>query len=282
MAVYRAYFEASTISMPPITSDTLFIADFETSFLNKFDYLYVLGNNEGILPSQKLDNGLITDEELLRLPNAKKLTPTVAMLNARKVVKLYDIIFKYNKTLNLSFVTSNGEGRLYPNNLIQSLIKMSNSEVKNYSAVLDVINNNYESVNEDNVVFNNLTSKIARENLLGYLSGWQTYNSGLPYRAVCSSIYDIMTDEDKSLIDTMGMPTVIDSLKANNLFMRTGRTSISQIETFNRCPYIHFIRYGLKLSDNQNTKLKPNNIGTIQLSTSCIIVPILFGLSLVF
>ena len=275
ISVYRAYFESSTISMPPITSDTLFIADFETSFLNKFDYLYILGNNEAILPSQKLDNGLISDEELARLPNANKLTPTVAMLNARKVLKLYDMVFKYNKQLNLSFVNSNSEGKLYPNNLIECFIKMSNIEVNNYSAVLDVLNNNYEQINEENVIFNNLTNKIAQENLLGYLSNWQTYNSGIPYRTVCSTIYNIIPDTDKALIDTMGIPRVIDNLKTDNLFMKTGRTSISQIETFNRCPYVHFVRYGLKLSDNQNTKLKPNNIGSIIHEVLSCIVPII-------
>lgn len=275
ISVYRAYFESSTISMPPITSDTIFIADFETSFLNKFDYLYILGNNEAILPSQKLDNGLITDEELARLPNASKLTPTVAMLNARKVLKLYDMTFKYNKELNLSFVNSNSEGKLYPNNLIQSLLKMHEMEVVNYSTVLDVINNSYATVDKENVVFNNLTSKIAEENLLSYVNSWKTYNSGIPYRTVCSSIYNVLQDNSKALVDTIGVPNLIPNLTTNNLFMNTGRTSISQIETFNRCPFVHFVRYGLKLSDNQNTKLKPNNIGNIIHEVLSEIVPVI-------
>ena len=275
ISVYRAYFESSTISMPPITSDTIFIADFETSFLNKFDYLYILGNNEAILPSQKLDSGLITDEELARLPNASKLTPTVAMLNARKVLKLYDMTFKYNKELNLSFVNSNSEGKLYPNNLIQSLLKMHEMEVVNYSTVLDVINNSYATVDKENVVFNNLTSKIAEENLLSYVNSWKTYNSGIPYRTVCSSIYNVLQDNSKALVDTIGVPNLIPNLTTNNLFMNTGRTSISQIETFNRCPFVHFVRYGLKLSDNQNTKLKPNNIGNIIHEVLSEIVPVI-------
>ena len=51
----------------------MFIADFETSYISKFDYLYILGNNEGVLPSQKLDNGLITDDELKNILGVKKM-----------------------------------------------------------------------------------------------------------------------------------------------------------------------------------------------------------------
>lgn len=272
--VYRAYFESSTISMPPITSDTLFIADFETSFLKKFDYLYILGNNEGVLPSQQLDNGLITDDEIAKLPNAKNLTPTVAMLNARKVLKLYDLVFKYNKELNLSYVGSNNEGDLYPNNLIQCFVKMFDIKVKNYSTVLDVLDNSYDTLDEENVIFNNLTSKIASENLLAYLNSWETYNSSIPYRQVCSTVYNVLNDNSKKLIDSIGSSVVINNL-TNNTFMSSGRTSVSQIETFNKCPYIHYVRYGLKLSDNQNTKIKPNNIGNIIHEVLSRIVPVI-------
>ena len=273
--IYRAYFEASTISMPPITSDTLFIADFEASYINKFDYLYILGNNEGVLPSQKLDNGLITDDELKKLPNANKLTPTVAMLNARKVVKLFDLVFKYNKELNLSYVNGNVDGKLYPNNLVQSLVKIGDLEVLDCSHILDVLNNSYESLQGDNVVFNNQTSKLASENLINYLNGWNTYNSCVSYRELCSSMYSVLDDGSKDLVDKMGKPNTIDNLKDDNLFLSSGRTSISQIETFNRCPYVHFVRYGLRLSDNQNTKIKPNEIGTIIHEVLSSLVPII-------
>ncbi len=271
--IYRAYFEASTVSMPPITSDTLFIADFEASYINKFDYLYILGNNEGVLPSQKLDNGLITDDELNRLPNANKLTPTVAMLNARKVVKLFDLVFKHNKELILSYVNGNTEGKLYPNNLVQSFVKIGGLPVLDFSCYLDVLNNNYESLQEGNIIFNNQTPKLASENLINYLSVWNTYNSCIPYRELCSSMYEILDDKSKNLVENYNAPSAIANLTEDNLFLATGRTSISQIETFNRCPYIHFVRYGLRLSDEQNTRIKPNQIGTIIHEVLSVVVP---------
>lgn len=273
--VYRAYYESATISMPPITSDTLFIADFESSYLSKFDYLYILGNNEGVLPSQKLDNGLITDDELAKLPNAKKLTPTVAMLNARKVIKLYDLIFKYNKVLELSYVNGNHEGKMYQNNLIQSLVKIGNVDVKNYSPMLDVINNSYAIVDDNNVVFNNLTKKIARENVISYLSAWKTYNHQISYREVCSSIYNVLDDVSKNIVDDMGQYHAMPNLTEDNLFLKVCKTSVSQIESFNRCPYIHFVKYGLRLSENINSKLKPNQIGSIIHEVLSSIVPII-------
>ncbi|MGN0961407.1 MAG: PD-(D/E)XK nuclease family protein [Christensenellales bacterium] len=274
LEIYKSYFEATNISLPPITSNTVFIADFNTSYVSNVDHLYILGNNEGRLPKMKLDNGLVTDEELSKLPNAKLLTPTISMLNSRKVFKLFELVFKYKKTLTLSYLNSSLEGKLYPNNLINSLIKISGLKVYNQSNVLDTINRNYNSLDVNNVIFNNLTPNILNENLINYLSEWEVYNNNLNYRNIVSSLYKFVSEDNKKIINNFNASNKLNNLSISSYF-RTGYSSISQIETFNMCPYMHFGRYGLRLKEGEESKLKPNDIGNIIHEVLSKIVPLI-------
>lgn len=260
--LYREYFDSTNISMPPITSNTLFVADFESSYISNFEYIYILGNNDSKLPSPKLDNGLVTDEELLRLPNANRLTPTIAMLNARKVFKLFELCFKPKKKLYLSFLSGNMEGKLYPNSLIESLRKIGDITIENYSNALDVVANNYHNLDANNVIFNNLTRKNIEENLVDYLVNWDVYNHNTNFRKLCSSLYEISGDNAKTYISNMNSDKDKKLLTKHN-FLSSNTTSVSQIETYNRCPYMYYVKYGLKLKDNQNTQIKPIDIGNI-------------------
>jgi len=270
--IYNEYFESTNISMPPITSNTLFVADFNNSYISKYNYLYILGNNDSKLPSMKLDNGILTDDELLRLPNAKKLSPTIAMLNARKTLKLFDMIFKFNKELHLSYSNNCMEGKLYPNKLIESIKTIGNIQsIANYSDLLDVINFNYENVNCDNVIFNNLAPKVAEENLINYLANWDVYNNNINFRQVCSTLYNLLGEKTKSLISNINTTITVPNLK-NFDFFESGNSSVSEIETFNNCPYLHYVRYGLELKDNKDTRLKPNDIGNIIHETLSVVV----------
>ena len=56
-------------------------------------------------------------------------------------------------------------------------------------------------------------------------------------------------------------------------FFKNNTTSISQIEAYYRCPYIHFGRYGLRVKENKDTTLKPNDIGTLIHEILSVLVP---------
>jgi len=259
--IYKEYYDSTNISLPPITSNTLFVADINASYVSKYKHLYVLGNNDGKMPSQKLDNGLITDDEMARLPNANLLSPTIAMLNARKVLKVVDLLSRYEKDIILSYPTSNGEGNLFANNLINSLIKIGDIKVKRYSGALDVIASNYYDMSTDNVLFNHQNLRCLESKLIDYLGQWETYNSNTNYRKLCSTLYQLSSADVKSLIAGMGHKKSLGAVKGD--FFHNNATSVSQIEMYYKCPYMHFARYGLLLKDDIDTTLKPNDIGTI-------------------
>lgn len=263
LETYISYFETTNISLPPITSNTLFIADSSASYLSKVDYIYILGCNEGKLPKYKLDNGLVTDDEIARLPNANKINPTIAMLNNRKQFRLFELVFKANKRLTLSYLTSNSEGKLFPNNLIVSLQKIFDIKVNNGSVALDLINKSFYDLDINNIVFNNLTPNIATLNILKLVKNWEVYSKNQNYRILLNSLTkSIENKKIINLIENNNSKNQYENLNDVNMF-KDNSTSVSQIECFYNCPYKHYVRYGLRLKNQLDYKLKPNDVGTI-------------------
>lgn len=263
LETYKSYFESSDISLPPITSNTIFVADFDNSYISKTKYLYVLGCNEGKLPSFKMDNGLISDDEIAKFPNAKKINPTINLLNARKTFKLFDIMQRASEHIYLSFYLSSGEGKCYPNTLIKSMISIFNNEILNGSNKLDFVANSLNKMDMDNLIFNNMSKDIVIDNILNLTKDWKIYSSYPNYRNILSILVKYLNDRKiYNLINNNRATIDCLKIKNGNLFANN-TTSISQIETYYNCPYKHFARYGLKVNKRLDYQLQPNDIGTI-------------------
>lgn len=254
------YFEGTNIGLPPINSNTIFVAS-EDSFLSPTPYLFVLGSNEGKQPSYKLDNGLMTDDEIARLPNAEKINPTISAINGRKTFKMFETILKYTKKLFMYYPLSGTESALYPSTMLLSLTRLFDLKTTNGSSALDLINNSSQMLDEDNVIFNNLSERVLSDNLLMLKKQYHTFEGSRGYREMLNTLYSVNQNQLlKSYFD--GVVASPKLLKPHNFF-KNGRTSVSQIETYYGCPYKHFVTYGLKLKESIKQRLMPNDIGTI-------------------
>lgn len=254
------YFENTNISLPPISSNTIFIAG-DSSYLSTVKYLFVLGANEGKFPAYKLDNGLVTDEEIARLPNASKINPTISAINNRKLFKTFEFLMKFDSKLYVSYMLSGTDGNMYPSTILLSLIKLFGLDVINGSNTLDYINNSVDVLDEDNVVFNNLSSKVLMDNVLTLKKQWHVFESNRGYRELLSSLYK--ANKNDKLKELFAGENVNAKLQGNHDMFKGGRTSVSQIENFYSCPYKHYVNYGLRLRESVKPKLMPNDIGTI-------------------
>lgn len=253
------YFENTNISLPPISSNTIFVAG-DSSYLSRTPYLFILGSNEGMQPAYKLDNGLVTDEEIARLPNASKINPTISAINNRKLFKVFESLMKFDTKLYLSYSLSGVDNNMYPSTILLSLIKLFDLEVMNGSNYLDFINNSVDVIDEENAIFNNLSQKVLVDNILTLKKNWRVFENNKGYRELINSLYNANSNEQlKSWIDD---DTFVQLLGKHDMF-NGGKTSVSQIESFYTCPYRHFVNYGLRLRDSIKPKLMPNDIGTI-------------------
>lgn len=254
------YFENTNISLPPISSNTIFVAT-DSSYISTVKYLFIMGANEGKLPAYKLDNGLVTDEEIARLPNASKINPTISAINSRKQFKIFEFFMKFDSRLYVSYMLSGADGNMYPSTILLSLIKLFGLEVRNGSNTLDYINNSVDVLNEENAIFNNLSQKVLGDNILTLRKQWRVFENSRGYRDLLSSLYSVNENEKLKMWFEGG--NAIPKLMGKHDMFRSHRTSVSQIENYYSCPYKHYVNYGLRLRESVKPKLMPNDIGTI-------------------
>ncbi len=263
LETWISYLDATNITMPPITSNTLFIADFETSYISDYQYLYILGSNEGKLPSLKIDNGLLSDDEIARLPNSNKINPTIALLNARKVYKLFDTMQKAKNGVIISFPENEAGGKLFPNSLVKSLSYICGLQIVNMSGYLDFVDSSRYQINMESVLFNNQTHDVIINNILNMTKNYKIYKDNENFHKILNLLVEMSGEENiYKLIDNNFKSRQLGNIPNVNMFTNNS-TSVSQIETYYSCPYKHFARYGLRLKVNQKCELSPQDIGNM-------------------
>ena len=269
--IYKSYFESSSISMPPITSNTLFIADSNSSFLGDVDYVYVLGANEGNFPAYKMDMGLLTDRDISLLPNSKKIEPTIRYINRRSKFNIFELMFLANRSMVISYVNQSLDGsKMYMSSVVDSLLSILKLDPKMYningSALLDYMTASIINQGEDYLVYNNYNIATLKYNFVTALKKWQTSNFQKHYLENLNVMYSVLSQfiDVDAFIKNSKFSNVLPRLKdASGLFFKSNKTSVSQIETYYHCPYQHYVRYGLRLKEKEWSEVRPLDNGNI-------------------
>lgn len=81
----------------------------------------------------------------------------------------------------------------------------------------------------------------------------------------CTKLYELLTPEEQAIADgykereeVLNVP-LKSSLKRGNGYV----TKVSQLESYFRCPYGHYLQYGLKLKERDDGTVKPARVGDL-------------------
>lgn len=188
-------------------------------------YVFILGMNETILPKRIKDTGLLLDEDIKLLREHNIPTPLTTL---ERLGLAYNEILKALQcpyhTLTIS----------YPITSLSNETKLPSSLYKQLESMYDL--------------------KLLPKNT--YLSIDDYYLTGATYKNK-----DILNSNIQYYKETKNQSTHIDKDVIKKLYNPT--LSVSQIETYNKCPYLYFIQYGLGIYPSKDNKLKPNELGTL-------------------
>ncbi len=247
--VARSVIETLSISLPPTVIDSVFVGDISTSYILGAKNLFILGANEGNLPKYQMDMGIISDVDIDRLPFGSRITPSIAMLNKRSKFRALST-FALGQNLELTYHTSSVSGSVEPSSMLKILNRIFDITPYNISKDL------YDLASADGVISANLSKKKMENNFATNLS---TNAGGSAYQDMLGNLLgaqgQMLVDEAKS--------DVSDSIQnAKDIYFVT-HSSVSEYETFARCPYLHFLNYGLRLRERKVSKIDSRIIGTI-------------------
>ncbi|MGI6451955.1 MAG: helicase-exonuclease AddAB subunit AddB [Syntrophomonadaceae bacterium] len=249
------------VGIIPTTVDQTLVGSIQRSKSHNIKGLFVVGVNDGILPSGLDTEGLISWEEkdILGGTGLEFGLNRELKLNEENFL-IYSALSKPSDYLWVSFPLADIEGKaLRPSLLIESLLRLFPS-LKIESNILP--DNQYEKmlVSTPHSTFKHLVSRLRQladgkdmEKYWWNIYGWYTRQKewqGLSKEIIKALFY-------------RNQPNNLRPEKARLLFGTPLYSSVSRLEQFAGCSFAHFVRYGLKPQERKTYTVMPPEIGQL-------------------
>ncbi len=257
--VLESGFSSYKIGIIPTTIDQVLVGSIQRSKSHDVKALFVVGINDGVLPSKKLSQGILSEEEINVL---KDEGIDIGLESEFKTNEenflIYQALSKPREYLWISYAMSDTEGKaLRPSIIIDRLKKI----FVNLQIESDVnVSEKQKMVSSPQGTFKRLV-----ENLRLKADGkdiedfwWDVYKW-----------YNLKKDWDEmrlSVLEGIFHNNRVNNIgysKAKKIFKYPFKFSVSRLEQFVRCPFAHFIRYGLKPQERKIFEVKAPDIGEL-------------------
>lgn len=255
LQILKVGLQNSGLGKIPGTQDQVILGDVDRSRSHKARAVFILGINDGVFPSINKNEGFLndSDRDILKEHGIELAKGTLERLYEDNF-NIYKAFTTAEEKLYLSYVSSNTEGKAQRPSSLISKIKKLFPKIQEES---DVISEKYEILTE-----------------------WSTYEQliknidKLKEEEIDEIWYDVykyyaQNDEWKEKLKAnleglkyTNLPQNINKENLQRLYGNTLKASISKLETYKRCAFSYYLKYGLKLKPKEELKIQSINTGT--------------------
>lgn len=250
------------IASAPVESDAVFIGNFRTTLPEQKKLVFVAGLSDGFPPTAEA-GGLLSDRDLSELLiNNIPLDLSVQYLTERNRFEAFSLASETAERLYLSAVKS-GETGGFPS-VIEGLLQCYPKVGVKTRAMITLTEEN-DPVRAS--MKHTMLKHSPKTGSFRFFESLQAAREGqfhtekslfldALYSALCST--ELGDKLQNALIeDTQDYR----QMQTEGLYFYNNTTSVSRIESFFRCPFRHFLQYGLRLSEQEIADLQPLDIG---------------------
>lgn len=248
------------VGVIPSTLDQVIFGSLDRTRSSDIKYLFVIGVNDGILPSNIEDTGILLDEdrELLK-DNGLDMKISTDRVIKKQNFDIYSSFTKPSEKLILSFSNTNSDGGSLRPSVIIDRIRYIFPDIS--------IEGNIDLDSErriEKVVSKDPSKKLLTETFREYINGEEVTDEWF-------NVYSwYMKEEDWEKTENImcgifetNQQEYIAEGYARRLYGNPIRSSVSRIEKFNACPFSHFMTYGLNPIERKRGIIDYPDIGTI-------------------
>ena len=248
--------EISSFGEIPQNIDMVVIGDVERSRSHKVDTIFILGLNDGIYPSIQKAEGFLndSDREILEQNGLELAKGTLESLYDEEF-NIYKAFTTAESRMYLSYLSSDKEGNATRASTLITKIKKIFEKLKE----------------EDSVLEKEETIGIAEASFTDLLYNLRKLQNGEKIDTKWGNAYNWYKDSKdwqskldfaiKGFNDT----NVAENISENNikrLYGNTLKTSISRLEQYRKCPFSFYLKYGLKLKEKEELKIRRIDTGS--------------------
>lgn len=246
----------------PPSVDQVLVGSVERLKSHDICALYLVGVNDGVFPSTKNEEGILSDVDRMSLKDRgielAKDTRTAAFEEQFLVYTTLTIPRKY---LRISYPMADYEGKTLRTSAIVSRIKNIFENVKEESDI------NFNEDDNDRLMlidakiptFNQLINVMRRRidgenDAVIWRDVYKWFSNSKQWREKCQRAFSGSTYSNQSKL--------IEREKAKQLYGENMRINVSRLEKYAECPFAYYVQYGLNAKERKVFKLSYPDIGT--------------------
>lgn len=248
------------LGLIPPTMDQVLVGNLERSKSQDIKALFIVGVNDGILPSGFSDGGIILDDEkiIMKQSGIELYSDHNAKVKEERL-SIYGALTKPSDYLFISYASGDLEGKaLRPSTIIDRFKKVFELEIE--SDLIKTKANSLKLISRPNASFKYLAENL-REKLDGHNieeEWWDVYDwyyNDKEWRERLQLIIDGLFHNNQE--------NYINSSYARSLYNVPFKSNISSLETFVNCPFSYFINKGLRPKERKEHKVNMPDIGIL-------------------
>ncbi len=250
--ILDAGFEEVKVGIIPPTVDCVTIGDLQRTRLEHVKVLFILGVNEGIIPKLSSNHGILSENERKILAdNDVELSPSPRENVFIQNFYLYLNMTEPEQCLYLTYHKYDSEGKQARPSRIISMIKNMYPKLK---VMYEPDISGKEYITNGRASFHLITrDKRVDDDITDALLGY--YMNHEPYRSLIHHMIDSYAKENSG--------DAISAMAAARLYEEYNKSSISRIETYAKCAFEHFARYGLELEERRLYEMDAADRGSL-------------------
>lgn len=259
--------------MIPQKLDMVLIGDLKRSRFDDIDSLYVLGANDGLLPATVSGGGLLTDEERVMLQGfGVEMAPSDRLDSCIQRYYFYLLMNKPRRELGISYSRTDREGRAQkPSELVAEILRersgLCTEDVEKDQSIgtrAELLRLFAEELRDS--AFALLAQKEAcRAQGVAPAEADRKLARFLErYRYLKNNAQT--AEETERLLGAAFYQHARDRLSADiaaRLYGDPLYGSVTRFERYERCPYAHFLQYGLRLLERQQYDIEASDLGNL-------------------
>ena len=256
--IIEAGLEQSEMGIVPPTADSIIVGDIERSRLPEIKTLFVLGVNEGILPSPTEQGGIFTEGERENLiVQGAELAPSAKRKAFEEQYLIYKGFSQPSEELYISYCIADIEGKpLRPSSVIMKLKKMfPNLKEKSELDTLDYMATPKTAIHFLGEQMRNCFLSENNDMDDMWKDAYSYYNTNELWKEHISMLKrGLFAQETIEHISKK----IVQKMYGNQI-----NTSVSRLEKFCSCPFSFFAEYHLKAKQRQLYQLRIPDLGIL-------------------
>lgn len=258
-AVLKEGFEAYEVGLIPTTCDQVLVGSADRTRSREVKLLFVLGMNDGLFPKKISDDGVFDDGDLERLKSCGlELWQSSRALSEEDKLRIYSALSKAEERIVFSYPVSipgsaSEDSSALPCRLVNTIKKLF--------PLLPIRDSSLAPGERSTrrLAFDSLGRRLRRMIETGVndeetAALYSYFTRDNDYRALTRELTREVFGQEEA--------APFGHELARRLYGSTLYGSASRLETFNRCPFDHFARYGLEAKERPEHKQKNTDRGS--------------------